>query len=618
MKRLKDFILKHKRLLIRITVSLTYCLIVVWFLGLLSRYNQDRSIEKTFQWFLKSPLLILLNTSIIIWLLLFWAVILGRWWRGFLGTSVLVLVFAVVNYFKQTIRGEPFYPSDLILTGEATNILKATKLTPSLGLIFFGISLMIAVAGLRFLFKKTKPTLKLRLAVGGFLLLSAPVSYQGFLSNSTNQKRIGVEDAIWNQNQNYKQNGSLLAFLMQAQYINVKKPKDYNQKLAEQILEKNKPNKSFSGNQPNIIMVMSESFWDPVRLPEVEFNLDPLEKVRELQKESLYGNLLVRTFGGNTANTEFETLTGFSMNFLPGGVAYQQYLKQPVPSVVSLLKEQGYWLEAIHPYEAWFWNRQEVYPKKLGFNTFLSLDDFSNKQKKGEYVADEAVVGKIIERYQKHREKNSQQKFFAHVVTMQNHGWYNQGRYKDGQLVKTSSAILSEEALAEIDVYSQGVKDASDSLAQLVEYFRGQEEPTIIVFYGDHLPTLGTNFSYYRQTGYVSKEDLSDEDSLKLYQTPFLIWSNTQSKGQDLGSIRANFLFPTIIEEFNLKSSSFFELLRKTPDSAKNCAIKCWSEEGFVEAGNYSDIFQKQATAQYYYLFDKNSNFIQSYDTIKQ
>lgn len=457
MNKLKDFFIQHKGLFIKLAISLVYCLFVIGALGVLSRHNQEDAFIQTGQWLWEFPLLILFNLLVVLWLLLAGSAIFGNWWRGFLSTSLMVFVFGVINYFKQTIRGEPFYPSDLVLASEATNILTATKLVPSLNLVLFGVALIVIVVGLRFVFKNNnKLSTKRRLVMGLLLVLVAPISYQTYFSNSANQKKLGVEDAVWNQNHNYKQNGALVAFLMQAQYLNVKKPQNYQQQTAEELLKKNQPTKIASTTQPNIIMVMSESFWDPTRLPGVEFNIDPLEKLRDLQKESLYGNLLVRVFGGGTSNTEFETLTGFSMNHLPGGIAYQQYLKQPVPSAVSLLKEQGYRAEAIHPYEAWFWNRQEIYPDKLGFDTFLSVADFSDDQKKGEYIADEAVVDKIIERYEQHRQKDAQQKFFAHIVTMQNHGWYNQGRYKDEQVIKTSSPALSQGALSEIDVYSQG------------------------------------------------------------------------------------------------------------------------------------------------------------------
>ncbi len=595
-------ITKNRNFLVYV-VFLFYCFMSVWFLGFISRYSQAKPIIETFSWFCQQPVATLINILLVAWLIRIIWLLTNRLFLATIVSSVILVIFSLIDYFKQTIRGEPFYPGDLLFSGEATNIIGATKLVIPMGAIFFLVFVLLICLAIYFI-KPAKLKLKRRLIegliIGSIMILAFPF----YFNNNNVQKAIGIEDGIWNQKYNYRQNGLMAAFLMQTSYLRVNRPAGYSANSAKQLLDKYKPSKVAS-QTPNVIMIMSESFWDPTRLPAVDFNIDPLESFRSIQKESFYGDVLVEPFGGNTANTEFEVLTGFSMHQLPGGVAYQQYLRREVPSLASLLKSQGYTAEAIHPYMDWFWNRKVVYPM-LGFDNFLSLDDFRLEDKKGEFTSDEAVVDRIIERYKANKKTGNS--YFGHIVTMQNHGWYNKDRYSNEELViKASSDKLSQVALDEINTYSQGAKDASDSLAKLVEYFRDEEQPTEIVFFGDHLPTLGSNYGYYRSAGYIGEGDLSNEDSFKLHQVPFLIWSNYRSEAKDIGVINANLLAPLLLDKAKMVANNYFNFLSSLDDDIKACnKVVCLKGNKLVDRQPDNKGLLDQQTLQYYYLFDKN------------
>ncbi len=437
------------------------------------------------------------------------------------------------------------------------------------------------------------------------ILIAAILLYPLYFANPKVQKAIGAEDAIWNQVYNYEKNGLLNAFLMQVKYLRVNKPDGYSRLVAQELLNKSAKQVEAKGKTPNVIVIMSESFWDPTRLSNVTFNIDPLENFRKVQANSIHGDLLVEPFGGNTANTEFEALTGFSMNALPGGVAYQQYVKRSTPSLPSLLKGQGYTTEAIHPYDAWFWNRQVVYPL-LGFDKFYSKTSFTKADYKGRYVSDMAVKNRIISEYESSR-RASNKPFFTHVVTMQNHGWYNTDRYSaEEQQVLTSSLKLDPKMVLELNTYSQGVKDASDSLAQLVEYFEKSSEPTVIVFFGDHLPSIGKDYGMYRSSGFVSEDELSNDDKTRLHTSPFVIWSNTGAQKQDVGTINANYLIPIMLKSAGISTSDYFAYLYSEMDGAKACNKNyCLDKNGkYVSVEKLKTKLNNQAILQYYYLFD--------------
>ncbi len=181
--------------------------------------------------------------------------------------------------------------------------------------------------------------------------------------------------------------------------------------------------------KPNVIFIMNEAFWDPTLLKNVKFSEDPLPTVHRLQKEMTSGFLLSPQFGGGTSNVEFEILSGQSMSFMPAGsVPYQQYISRPLPSLASYFKSQGYASTAIHSYERWFWNRENVY-RYMGFDEFISKEGFDNPVNKGAFIADDEVSRRIIQEVEENEEPT-----FIYAVTMQNHGPYDDNRYGDNPI----------------------------------------------------------------------------------------------------------------------------------------------------------------------------------------
>lgn len=578
---------------------------VTFMMDLMERYAFTSPVSATFEWIIKFPVAFLINWLIIFFFTTFiWLLSKNKVLATAISSIVAILV-SLINYFKLTIRGEPVYPGDVLFPGEATNIVGATKLVVPETIFIFAIIMLAFVVVSHYL---ELPTIRLRkrLIFALIIIAFSALSFPLYFANTGVQSAIGIEDAIWNQKYNYEKNGFWAAFFMQTKYLVVDKPTGYSQSAAEKLLSKNKTSTTIN-NTPNVIVIMNESFWDPTRLSNVTFNIDPLADFRQIQKESLYGDLLVEPFGGNTANTEFEVLTGFSMNALPGGVAYQQYVKRQLGTALpALLKAQGYNTEAIHPYQPWFWNRKEVYPM-LGIDKFLSVGDFSESDKKGEYVSDQALGDKIISEYEANKSTNKP--FFVHAVTMQNHGWYNNNRYGDQQEISAKSDKLDDGTIDQLDIYAQGVKDANDNLARLVAYFKKESQPTVIVFFGDHLPSIGSNYGMYRSAGYIGGEsELSNPDYVKLHTNPFLVWSNTSSTGQNLGTINANYLIPSMLKNSGITANSYFSFLSSKMDGAKACnKTVCLTESGkYAEAdsGSLADKLNNQAILQYYYLFN--------------
>ena len=243
----------------------------------------------------------------------------------------------------------------------------------------------------------------------------------------------------------------------------------------------------------NIIMIMDESmtdyavFGDRVEeaLPE-----DPMPFFHSLQENTVRGNLYVSCYGGNTCDTEFESLTGNSILYAPN-TPFETQFHGPMPSIVSTLKEDGYEAIAMHPLGAADWNRDDVY-RYLGFTSFTTLEDLDQDEEnfiRGNY-SDQADFAWIIDRFE---QKKEGEPFFLFNVTMQNHGGYGQETLDGNWQVSTDLSALGDYPQAEL--FFSLMKETDQAIEKLVTYFSQVEEPTIICIYGDHQPDLRTIFS---------------------------------------------------------------------------------------------------------------------------
>ncbi|MGI6587225.1 MAG: LTA synthase family protein [Peptococcia bacterium] len=477
-------------------------------------------------------------------------------------------LFALISNIKQKFLGEPLLPWDFVLGKETTDIVNYfTSFINTKVILFVVLIIFLGIFLFRYLpFKNdcNKYSVKTRvilLVLSLVMIISICTNYPIPLKSNFDLRCI-----TWDQKLNSNRNGLLLSFCINLQWLTVEQPEGYNEKRIAEIVnnyigtESNVPVVGDSAVKPNIIMIMNEAFWDPCLLPGVSFNRDPLPLFHALQKKHTSGSLFVPVFGGATVNTEFEALTGHSTHFLPGGsIAYAQYVRKPVESLASILANQGYTTTAIHSYHNWFYRRDEVF-RNLGFTKFISSEFFVEPQLKRYYITDDEVSRLIIE-----ESEESTEPFFVFAVTMQNHGPYTVGYGEEAEIKVEGD--LSSEAKNILEIYAQGVADADQALQKLVEHFQKSERPTIIVFFGDHLPALGEDYQVYRETNFY-QEDYSYEENQKMHTVPFVIWSNYLPREEGL-RLNSSFLGPYLLQKAGLKGSFYtdylFSLWQKTP-----------------------------------------------------
>jgi len=316
--------------------------------------------------------------------------------------------------------------------------------------------------------------------------------------------------------------------------------------------------------QPNIVYMMDEAFFDPTRLPDYTFSEDPLKFIHEEEKTSPSGYLLSPEFGGNTANIEFEALTGMSMYFLKdGSIPYQQKIVKmsSLPSIVSILKDRGYRTLAVHPFDDTFYNRNRVYPI-LGFDQFTSDKDMQNNERitpEG-YISDKSAVEEALTEL-----KSSDKPTFLHLVTMQNHFPFVKG--PNGPNTITVQGVTPEHK-DELETYVQDTKLTDEALSYLDKELQTIKRPTIVVFWGDHLPALSAGI--YTQAGWDSNPRMKHE-------TKLLYLANFDIGKKPLGTLSPAFIGPSVFQLTGQTLPAYYKLLDKVkmelPGLSKNVLI---------------------------------------------
>ncbi|TDF98088.1 LTA synthase family protein [Paenibacillus piri] len=513
---------------------LLWSLWIVFLVELLSRGAWG----ETFKWTYHALPELVLNAIVVLGFILLFTALTGRLHLSFWLVASICLAFGLVSGIKLEILGVPFLPWDLLLTSETKDMAQYLS-----GLLNFtvisGFIIFIAVS-LLLLYKLPRLAVrfrwKQRLGMGIVSLFLLTLIYNDGTVSLKNLANI--HNLAWDQTENVRTNGFLLSTIMNIQYLFLNQPDGYDEKSIRAVAESVPPAVPAVGDRkPNIIVVLSESFWDATQVKGLTFSRDPLPFYHELTSKYTSGTLLSPQFGGGTANVEFEVLTGNSMRFLPqGSIPYNQYVTHEVDSIAGILTRQGYTSTAINAFHSWFYNSKKVY-ENFGFSKFIS-QEFMAPDYEGPYLADREVAKQIID-----ASTASSGPDFIFANTMQNHYHYYPGKFKENTIEVTG---VSGESKGLFETYAQGLLGADDMLKRLVTHFENSKEPTILLFFGDHLPSLGENYSAYKDSGYLKE---NDPDFLnKMYRVPVLVWNNYLPEHKDKLDMSPSFVSPYLLK----------------------------------------------------------------------
>ena len=555
-------------------------------------------------WFDKNYIF-LLNLIILAVAYLTLIFIINRFWIATAIFGTVMTVYAVANHIKIESRNEPVLPADLnFITGGNTGQLASFIPQSSQGLVNTAVSgviwLVVICTIMQFIdgrnaviycswrhpftgIKNLAGTLtRIVAACCSFALCFSFVwgfGNEGYWSTDF-AKNLGDSPQIWNGLADSTNNGPVVNFLRLAHTKTMDKPNGYSQEAMEKISRKyteqaKQLNQTRTENMTDntVIMVLSETFSDPTRVPGVSFSEDPMPNIRHVKAQTTSGLMLSPGYGGGTANIEYQALSGLSMaNYSSTlSIAYQQL----VPSLKWAPTLNQAWNKAngkgssiaFHAYNRNMYFRDLNY-KKFGFSKFYATDgtpQLKDLRPLGSawYASDESFYSEVLKKI-----SSSDQKKFYQVVTMQNHmpyeDFYPDNQFKD----EDTSSNLQDDEKQNIETYTKGLSYTDQATTEFLNQLNHIDRPITVVFYGDHLPGIYS-------TAYSSKDNI-----LGLHETDYFIWSNDASKsaGTKLDDVSSaytssNYFSAQLASHLNAKVSPYLAFLTKMHETIPAISI---------------------------------------------
>lgn len=534
----------------------------------------------------RSPLVLLLNFIPIFLTGILFQGIFGRRRFALIFNSLFYLIFFTVHRTKVIYRNAPFRVSDLALSFEALKMSQNSFKPDFTSIVIFLVTLVILIIISRF-FKSEKLRVRDRLMGILSIIISSVLLFNFVYSKDKIYNSLPLNGNVYNLIDHFNSKGFNYTFLFNLKKSFVRPPEGYDKKEMEKRdrVDHGEDISVIKYNpRPNIIWIMGEAFTDLSQDEHFSFapGNDPNENFKKLQKNSvMHGRIVTPSFGGGTGDTEFDALTGaLTIDCAPDESFAFNAIKRDVSSLPSLFNTIGYKTMAFHPGFAWFYGRQDVYPK-LGFKDNFFLENIDQPEMKGGYVSERQFSEIFRSRFLEALE-NSDEPIFSYGLDIQNHGPYFYDKYGKN-LPYQCTVSLSEEAANNFGSYFLGIKDMDIMLGEVYDMIMSLDEPTIMVFYGDHLPGLGSDPSAFDEIGIkLSHDDLEKE--IEFYSTPYVILANESGRAflnrenveiQDGNAVSANYLASMVLDMLNYnKVDNFFiynsEMRKKLPIISRN------------------------------------------------
>lgn len=519
---MKEFIKKY--LYNNYSISLLIAILLNFLIESFSRH----SVVAALSYLIHSPLVFLYNTLLIL-LTLSISLLVRRKFFTFTAISVIWLAGGITNGIVLNNRVTPFTANELKLISSTFDVLEKYFTKFQIGLIILGITLAVLGVIIAF-FKapKSKNKVNYKKAVPMFFAGIACFFCLTFGALKTNILASYFGNIAFA----YLDYGFPYAFANTLLNTGIKRPVNYSETSVDQLREQLASTDSLtidganpvasSDNQvipqkksPNIIMLQLESFFDPTHMTNLEFSEDPVPNFRKLKEQFSSGFLTVPSVGAGTANTEFEIISGMNLEFFGAGeYPYKSILRKTTAESINYdLKDLGYTTHAIHNNKGTFYTRQKVF-KMLGFDTFTSLEymDVEEVTPLG-WAKDKYLIKPILDAL-----KSTENSDYIYTISVQGHGDYPDTPVENHSKT-TLSGIEDEARLNSFEYFTNEIHEMDLFIAELIAALSTINEDTVLVMYGDHLPTLG-----------ITDEEIDNGD---VFQTEYVIWNNFGLEKQD-------------------------------------------------------------------------------------
>ena len=493
-----------------------------------------------------------LNIAFYYWLFLFVFFIAGRTSISMAICVSAIAAIGVGNYFVVMFRSNPIVPWDIYsfetAMSVADNYVFSVDWALAEHIAMFILMLIVGVrTNIRLNKKILRPILTVAMCIPAYFYIS-------YLWQDNLERNTGLNDTLFNAKYMHSKDGFFVSFILDIHFLQIEEPKNYSDEYALSLLNEQEVEKVEAPEElPDIIAIMDETFSDPAVLGEFETNKDYMPFVHSILRgevaNTISGYTDVSVLGGNTANSEFEFLTGNSMAFFPNGsVPYLQYIRDGISTIVPQLEEYGYTTYGTHPYRAKGWNREFIYDL-MGFDYRYFQGSFPFEDKLRNYVSDEADFKSILE-----WRNNTEGPFFMFNVTMQNHSNYG-GDFDnfDPQIVAKFKNTSSNKYL---NKYLSLMYETDQDVASLLSELSQSDRKTIVVFWGDHQPNDYVVRPIYKEYG-LDFDNQTYEQQQQRQKTPFFIWANYDIQEQANVEISLNYLNILLFETAGLQLDEY-------------------------------------------------------------
>lgn len=550
------------------TLSILMSLLLNFVIECVSRH----SIIEGISYLIGSPLVFLFNSSII---LVTYSVLLlvRRKLFAFSFVSAVWLIAGIVNGIVLANRVTPFTANELILMDSVFSILGKYFSNLQIGLMFGAVILLIIAIIYGYL-KTPKQKNKINYKKNIPLFAASILSF-GLLTQVAIKTEL-VSTYFGNISFAYLDYGFPYCFSNSLMNTGISRPYNYSVDLVKEIYDdadalkvvdpfdylphyvdtENNVNLAAS-QKPNIILVQLESFFDPTYMQDLTFSEDPVPNFRALKEEFSSGFLRVPSIGAGTANTEFEILTGMNLEYFgPGEYPYKTILKKTTTeSVAYNLKDNGYVAHAIHNNKGTFYQRHEVFTR-LGFDTFTPLEYMNvTEYTPNGWAKDTVLTQSIMDALNSTTEKD-----FIYTISVQGHGKYPSTPV-EGHSDITISGFDDVSRLNSFEYYVNEINQMDDFIGELVDTLNQINEPTILVLFGDHLPTLD-----------ITNEEISNGDT---FQTEYVVWNNMNLSEYDQ-DIEAYQLTAEVLKQVGIRTgilNSYHQAFKEEDDYLSNLEV---------------------------------------------
>ena len=519
--------------------------------------------------------------------LLFWGIYMfvfgcmNNVYRTTVLLSAALVLFGIVNQLKIAYSDTPVFLSDFFFLNSAGTFMDILKGT-IMGIILKYLVIIVAfLTGIVYIckFAKNRNEFSIRKRFRAFYII-LPILFMVIISvpnKNISHFMLKTFFSIDERQDNYATTNMGYYFKFgvfgglygQNLESRLEEPDGYDPSELEQLVEESckKKRNSHKFGKPNIVMIFSESFWNIDDMKEVRFDQPVASNFEQLKQKGILVDMISPSYGGISSNVEYEMLTGSSIKFFSSGyIPYMQlyiddkYIK--APSVIQELKRNGYKTHITSTWESSLFNCKSVY-EYFGVDVTEYKEDLKDSYKKGGRISDAYVAERLI---QELKEKPKDEKLFTMILTAQAHMPCNFDKYEDYDISIVDSKLDPEEEDT-IRSYAQGVYDADKQLKEVYDFIQTYEEPTILIFYGDHLPYLknekGEDIT--KKLEYFNTGD-STEDLYRKYHTQCLILANYDIGEDDIDYMGPDLVMDYLLNNMDLEVSPYYQWLYTTID----------------------------------------------------